>query len=97
MDMLRHQHIAGDDKVVPDSHGFKRTLEQVSRGWGGEKWLAMKTAKSNDVKMASLLISNWLSGHGKIVTHVSKARHGAPNSMVGSADVGHPPPRFKVG
>ena len=32
-----------------------------------------------------------LSGRGEIVTHVSKARHGAPKVVVALPDVGHPP------
>ena len=37
-----------------------------------------------------------LSGRGEIVTHVSKARHGAPKVVVALPDVGHPPDRKPI-
>ena len=43
------------------------------------------------MKVPGLMISNELTGHGKIVSHVSESRHGAPSSVVGGADVGYPP------
>jgi len=50
----------------------------------------MEAAKRYEVEVPGLMISNELTGHGKIVSHVSEARHGAPSVVVGGADVGHP-------
>jgi hypothetical protein len=80
VDMFGHDNIRGDKKVVAAAHGFKRTLEDISRSFGTEMGQPPVAREGHKVQVPGLLVANQASRHASIVAHVSKARHGAPRS-----------------
>src|ERR1035437_4266885 len=76
MNMVRHDDIAADDKVIADAHCFKGMLEEFPRCGCAEMRKSMVTAE-DEVKTAALLVPNKALRHGFILY---------PRSMIRSRD-----------
>ena len=85
--MLRHHHLSEHSETIFAAHFFERRFEEFFRGSGSEVRLAPITTERDEVEISGLLVvdkalRHWredtLRGQGFVVSHISKARCGAP-------------------
>ncbi len=65
MNVLGHQHIAGDDKGVSLPDAFKLMLEDAVGAKGGQQRLPSITTEGDEVKDTAVLVADKALGHGK--------------------------------
>jgi len=91
MDMLRHDDIAEDVKVISAAYGFQRTLEETSHLRRTQKRLPPVTGEGDKMKISGVLIADESLSHSGILPSVFRSRVAAlRNPRSQRRDLGHP-------
>ena len=68
VDMFWHQHISVNAKAIVEAHTLKRVQKGQTDRFVGKSWSAVKTTKSNEVRVAGLMITNKSARHERKVS-----------------------------
>ena len=106
MNVLRHDDVAANDKIISLAHHLKRSLKKFACGRTAEIWETAITTEGNEVEVPGLMVTDQPTRHLQERIHpvratfdvarsrVSKARPGAPKVcgwIYILPDLGHPP------
>jgi len=75
VNMLRHQHVSGDDEAVPLPHRLKFAFEDTPRRLAFQERLPSITTKGDEMEAAGLLVAHKPFGHdGRSLNPIQPAR-----------------------
>jgi hypothetical protein len=100
--MIRHDHLADYDEIVPLPHLFQYRKEEIAPSSTAEPGLAGIAAAGNKVGMVRPVIALRMAAHlRRIVIHPRQACDGCTlrldPTFAKTAKVGHPPPPMHSG
>jgi hypothetical protein len=91
MDVLGHDDIAEDVKVISAARGFQRALEETARLRRIQMRLPLVTTEGDEVKVSGVLIADEFLRHSGILTREFPLRVVAlRNPRSQGRDLGHP-------